>query len=331
MDAMSQTPAVSVVIATKDRVAPLGRLLRCVKQQTFSDFECIVVDDASSRETLHAYDALWAELDARFTLLRQENDATAKGPSFTRNKGIRAARAPYVAFCDDDDCWTREDHLEFAVAALSTNKADFYFANMQTSRNGEILGPDFYGTIRSILTQSPIPRTTDLFEVAPAERARAMKHIFLHCDSMVVSRALLHKAGLYWEKLFMAEDRDLALRLLDRAQRVLYRDVVAADYDRTVPTGICKSYTEDEIRQFVILAMLHAETMMQSTSMKRVARGYRAWMLVELAQSALAEGRSGQARELARQSLLLRPTLAAAKLLVGTPRAPLARLKGETP
>lgn len=328
---MSKTPAVSVVIATRDRAIPLGRLLRCVKQQAFPDFECIVVDDASSQHTLRAYDALWAELDARFILLRQEEGATAKGPSFTRNKGIHAARAPYVAFCDDDDCWTREDHLEFAIAALTTNKADFYFANMQTSRNGEILGPDFYGTIRRFLTQTPVPSAKDLFEVAPAERARAMKHMFLHCDSMVVSRALLHASGLYWEKLFMAEDRDLALRLLDRAQRVLYRDVVAADYDRTVPTGICKSYTDDEIRQFVILAMLHAETTMQNTSLKQVARGYRAWMLVELAESALAEGRARQARELARQSLLLRPTLAAAKLLAGTPRAPLARLEGETP
>jgi hypothetical protein len=165
-----------------------------------------------------------------------------------------------------------------------------------------------------------------LYDVAPADRATAMKHIFLHCDSLVVSAALLRDAGLFWEKLSMAEDRDLALRLLDKAKRVLYRDVVAADYDRTAHTGLCKAYTDDEIRQFVVIAMLHAETTMRNRAMRAVARGYRAWMLYELAQSARSEGRPRAARELAVQSLLLRPTLAAVRFLfAGRPPEPLTQ------
>ncbi|NIK86722.1 glycosyltransferase involved in cell wall biosynthesis [Rhizomicrobium palustre] len=309
---MTKSPAISVVIATRDRPAQLARLLHCVKDQDFSNFECIVVDDASSDQTLHLYEELWRELDARFILLRQESGA--KGPSFSRNKGIRAALAPFVAFCDDDDMWTRRDHLSCALDALIAHGADFFFANMRTSRNGEVLGADFYGRIRHILTRTIL--SDGVFEVAPKERAAAMQHIFIHCNSMVVSRHLLHSAGLYWEKLFMAEDRDFALRLLDRAKRVVYRDEVVADYDRTAIAGLCKSYTEDEIRSFVILAMLHAETQMNDTQLLAVARGYRAWMLYELAQSARQEGRQAEARELALQSVLLRPTLAALKQLL---------------
>jgi hypothetical protein len=145
-----------------------------------------------------------------------------------------------------------------------------------------------------------------------------MKHMFLHCDSIVASRHLLESCGLYWEKLTMAEDRDLGLRLLDRAAKVLYRSTVVADYDRTIRTGLCRSYTEDEIRQFVILAMLHAETVIRDGALRRVARGYRAWMLVELAQGALDAGQGGRARELALQSILLRPTAAAVGLLART-------------
>lgn len=314
------TPDVSVVIATRDRPACLSRLLTRVKAQTHAGFECLVVDDASSSATLARYDEIWRGLDDRFRLLTAAAPM-ASGPSAARNRGIRAATGAFVAFCDDDDSWIDDHHLSVAVGAMRANDADLFFANMQTSRNGEIIGPDFYGTIRSIITRKPIAPA--LYEVEPRSRAAAMQHMFLHCDSLVVSRLLLERAGLFWEKLSMAEDRDLGLRLLDAAETVLYRDAVVADYDRSGQIGLCKAYSEDEIRQFVMMAMLHAETGMCSAAMRRVARGYRAWMLVELAQIQAVAGRPAQARELARQSLFLRPTAAAARILAGFgPRPP---------
>jgi hypothetical protein len=82
--------------------------------------------------------------------------------------------------------------------------------------------------------------------------------------------------------------------------------------------------------------MLHAETSMQDHALRKVAKGYRAWMLLELAQSAQEAGRPSQARELAWQSVLLRPTMAAMGLLLragpppnGTPLQQ-AKRSGET-
>ncbi len=310
---------VTVVIATRDRAASLARLLQCVRRQDLQTFECIVVDDGSTDETLDAYGKIWSGLDERFRLLLQEpKERKALGPSSARNRGIKAAQGEFVAFCDDDDLWIRDDHLSVAVNALRTHGADLFFANMQTSRGGKILGPDFYGTVRRYFARSALPGSAELFEVSRQDRAAGMKHMFLHCNSLVVSSQLLHRAGLFWEKLSMAEDRDLGLRLLDCAEKVVYRDAVVADYDRTTQVGICKAYTEDEIRQFVVLAMLHAETSMQDHALRRVAKGYRAWMLLELAQSAQEAGRADQARELAWQSVMLRPTMMAIGLLLRT-------------
>lgn len=315
-------PDVSVVIATRDRSDCLSRLLACVKAQDHAGFECLVVDDASSAATLARYPGIWHTLDDRFRLLKAPI-TQAFGPSAARNRGIREAQGEFVAFCDDDDRWIAADHLSHAVKAMRAHGADLHFANMQTTRNGDVIGPDFYGTIRPILARKPLDDAAALYEIEPRNRAAAMQHMFLHCDSLVVSRRLLERAGLFWEKLSMAEDRDLGLRLLDAAEKVLYRDVVVADYDRTGQVGLCNAYSEDEIRQFVILAMLHAETAMQSAAMRRVARGYRAWMLVELAENAAQAGNAAQARELARQSLVLRPTSAAVRLIAGFgPRAP---------
>jgi len=316
---MSTKPAVSVVIATRDRPASLARLLRCVKNQDLRTIECIVVDDGSGDETVAAYDAIWAGLDERFRLLLPAAPLQqAGGPSRARNRGINAARGKFIAFCDDDDLWVRGDHLSVALRSLERHGGDLFFANIQTSRGGRIIGADFYGAARKPLTRRPLAGEADIFEVGRADRARAVKQMFLHCDSLVVSRALLLGCGLFWEKLSMAEDRDLGLRLLDRAEKVLYRSTVAAEYDRTAPVGLCKAYSEDEIRQFVFLAMMHAETQMQDGALRSVARGYRAWMLVELAQSAREAGRPDQARELALQSLLLRPTAAALRLAFRT-------------
>ncbi len=314
---MKSAPDASVVIATRDRASCLARLLRCVKDQSLHNIECLVVDDGSTDETLDAYGSIWRELDDRFRLLLQPPaERKAAGPSNARNRGIKAAQGEFIAFCDDDDAWVRDDHLEFAVRAMRQHKADLFFANMQTSQGGKIIGADFYGTVRRFFARSGVTGVSDVFEVSRSDRAAAMRHMFLHCDSLVASGRLLHAAGLFWEKLSMAEDRDLGLRLLDGAEKVLYRDVVVADYDRTAQAGICKSYSDDEIRQFVVLAMLHAETCMQDRELRRVARGYRAWMLFELAQSARGAGDADKARELAWQSIKLRPTSAAARMLM---------------
>ena len=316
---MTKEATVSVVIATRDRPASLARLLQCVKRQDLREIECIVVDDGSTDDTVAAYDSIWRELDERFHLhLQPPGSRQVGGPSRARNRGIKAARGEFVAFCDDDDLWVRDDHLEVAFRSLKQHGADLFFGNLQTSRGESVIGPDFYGTVRGPLTRHPVSGEADIFEVSRNDRARSMQYMFLHCDSIVASRALLLDCGLFWERLSMAEDRDLGLRLLDRADKVLYRSTVVADYDRTGQVGICHSYTENEIRQFIVLAMMHAETQMQHVAMRRVARGYRSWMLVELAQGALEAGRPEQARELAIQSLLLRPTSAAVALVLRT-------------
>lgn len=93
------TPLVSVVVPTRDRVAMLMRAIDSVLAQTCGDFEVIVVDDASSDETLQR---LAAHPDPR---IRSLPSVAAGGAPRARNRGIAAARGRYVAFLDDDDEW----------------------------------------------------------------------------------------------------------------------------------------------------------------------------------------------------------------------------------
>ena len=94
-----RVPAVSVIIPTYNRAHLLRRTLNSVLAQTLTDFELLVVDDCSSDDPA----AVVAEFnDPRLRYLRQPENA---GVAAARNRGLREARAPLVAFLDDDDEW----------------------------------------------------------------------------------------------------------------------------------------------------------------------------------------------------------------------------------
>jgi glycosyltransferase involved in cell wall biosynthesis len=92
-------PAVSVVLPTYNRADTLKRSIQSVLSQSFTDFELIVVDDASrdeSAEVVASFD------DSRIKYVRNEFNLGGAG---ARNVGIRNARANLIAFQDSDDEW----------------------------------------------------------------------------------------------------------------------------------------------------------------------------------------------------------------------------------
>ena len=309
-------PLVTVVIATRNRAPALGRLLACVRDQDFADFECLVFDDGSAPDTLAAYGGLWSTLDERFTLhLRQ--DKQAGGPSRMRNQGIMAARGQYIAFCDDDDRWVVSDHLSTALRTMRAEGADLFFAAMQTAALGEIKDPDLYAPAREALQRNPLPGQPSVFQVPVEGMIALIRHRTLHTDTLVVSRALLIEAGLYWEKTSLAEDRDLSLRLVDRARKILFRADTVGELDVSQHASLYRTFAHEEKALFAYAATLHSEFEIRNPKLRRLARANRAWDLLDLTRAARTDGRSAQARAFAWQSLLLHPSFTALRLALG--------------
>jgi hypothetical protein len=98
----------SVVITTHDRPQLLERAVRSVLDQTITDFECIVVDDAGSPPCQLTFD------DPRLRVVRRETNG---GSAAARNSGLRIARGRYVTFLDDDD-WFLPRRLEMVLQPL---------------------------------------------------------------------------------------------------------------------------------------------------------------------------------------------------------------------
>lgn len=95
---MSAYPRFSIIIPTYNRAALIKETIQSVRNQSFSDWECIVVDDGSTDTTRKVIENINKE-DARVRCIYQDNAER----SAARNNGIRNANGEYICFLDSDD------------------------------------------------------------------------------------------------------------------------------------------------------------------------------------------------------------------------------------
>jgi glycosyltransferase involved in cell wall biosynthesis len=103
-------PKVSVIVPVYNVEHYVGAAIQSVLEQTFQDFEILIIDDASPDQSIavcRGFD------DDRIRIIQQAN----RGLAGARNTGIRNAQGEYLAFLDSDDLWTA-DKLEKHVAHL---------------------------------------------------------------------------------------------------------------------------------------------------------------------------------------------------------------------
>jgi glycosyltransferase involved in cell wall biosynthesis len=110
-----QLPTVSVIIPTYNRAHLIGRSVRSVLNQTYTDFELIIVDDGSKDNT---EDILKAFNDPRIMFIKHTIN---RGVCAARNTGIKSARGAYIAFQDSDDEWLPQK-LEKQMAVFQQDK-----------------------------------------------------------------------------------------------------------------------------------------------------------------------------------------------------------------
>ncbi|MDZ4344852.1 MAG: glycosyltransferase [Candidatus Binatia bacterium] len=191
---MSDTPSVSVVIATYNRADLLAETIESVLNQRFQDFELIVVDDGSTdgtREALGAY-------GARLRYFYQEN----RGPSTARNLGVSNARGAWIAIQDSDDLVTPE-HLETLVGyAHEHSDCAMVFAN------GSYLG----GAEHNRETIIPAGKSRRLAEQGVG-LADLFERSIVRLQAALISKPCYDAVGGHDESLRICMDLDLSFRL----------------------------------------------------------------------------------------------------------------------
>jgi glycosyltransferase involved in cell wall biosynthesis len=111
-------PKISVIMLTYNRENLVGRMMDCILEQSFRDFEFIVVDNGSTDGSGKIADE-YAQKDGRVKVIHRSGGNIGSG----RNAGLDAARGEYAAFVDDDDTCT-SDYLRFLYELAVENGAD---------------------------------------------------------------------------------------------------------------------------------------------------------------------------------------------------------------
>lgn len=113
-----QGPRISVIMLTYNREKFVGRAIECILNQTFRDFEFIIVDNGSTDRSGIICDD-YAAKDQRIRVIHRARGNIGSG----RNTGLDAAKGEFIAFIDDDDL-AEKDLLEFLFHLASENDSE---------------------------------------------------------------------------------------------------------------------------------------------------------------------------------------------------------------
>ncbi|MBN1760389.1 MAG: glycosyltransferase [Chitinispirillaceae bacterium] len=182
-------PAVSVIIPVYNRVEYLPRAVESVLRQSFTDFECIVVDDGSDDGS----DRLPCLRDHRIRSIRLENHY---GVSRARNEGVKTARAPWIAFLDSDDEWLPGKLALQMRWRLSHPEIRIVQSREIWIRDGIRINPPVYLEKKS----------GDLFAVS-------LERCMITPSSVLLQKSLFEEYGGFNEALPACEDYDLWLHI----------------------------------------------------------------------------------------------------------------------
>ena len=195
------TPAVSIVLATFNRLELLRSSVESVLSQTVRDWELIIADDGSDEPTRRFLESL--ESPGRIRVLWLEHSGR---PSIVRNAALGEARGEYIAFQDSDDLWLPRK-LEMQLESLRRNPERAW-----SHTRYQLVDVTGAPTAWARRTGGwPTPGGWILDQLIRGETVIAL-------PSVVASRRLLQHAGGFDEQLTDTEDYELWLRLARRSE-----------------------------------------------------------------------------------------------------------------
>ena len=196
---------ISVVIPLYNKEDCIKKTLDSVLNQSYKDFEVIVVDDGSTDRSAEIVASI---TDPRIKLVRQKNG----GPSVARNRGVKEATEEYIAFIDADDIWSPEYLKEMTDLLTSFPDAVIWGFNYAEIKNGEAERTE------TVVFRGYVNERWDSFP-------------FFFCSSSTCCRRTsLLELGGFDERMVYGEDIDMWFRLLLSGKGVLDSRVMAFYY-----------------------------------------------------------------------------------------------------
>lgn len=309
-------PKFSIILATRDRPGLFAEALESVMGQTCQDFEIIVVNDGSAPDHEDAYERIYStareKIGSRLQTHRLIRRPKGHGQSYSINYGVDQASGDYVCFLDDDDFWTDRDHLVHTSAALTAHgKVDICMANQRAFMGDkQVAGPIWLEALESeLLARGRRPDAQGMFEVGIDDLMRTQG--FCHMNCLIVRRELFKAIGGMDEGIRWECDRDLFLRLLDRAGTMIFNPAFVSHHNVPDPSktqNMTTAISMLEKRLLQIRVLDKAALFATHAQIRSHARKHKAYALKKIAEESASNQNWPAAASYARQALAILPT-----------------------
>jgi glycosyltransferase involved in cell wall biosynthesis len=220
----NQSPKVSIILPTYNRAYLIGRAIQSILNQTYQDFEIIIIDDGSKDDTEKIIRG-FKEKDNRIKYISFDAN---KGAAAARNAGIKMSKGEYITFQDSDDEWVI-DKLEKQMKVIETSSENIvvYCGFWRIDGDEKIYIPD----INILNREGNINK-------------ELLKGNFVGTPSILLPKKNLEKVGMFDENLSRLQDWDLAIRLskyynfklIDEPLYISYvlSDSISANYEALI-------------------------------------------------------------------------------------------------
>ena len=188
-------PFFTVIIPLYNKENYVENTLKSILNQTFTDYEVLVVNDCSTDESVEIIKPYLSE-----SIKLLEHSAN-KGLSASRNTGIKKAEANYITFLDADDLW-KPTFLETIYQLIKDfPEAKIFGANYEEVYSNKIVSPTNFSNV----IESKGSQIIDFFKYNLGQG------IYNH-GSVCFHKSVYEKAGFYDETIDFAEDIDFNIR-----------------------------------------------------------------------------------------------------------------------
>ncbi len=217
-------PKISIIVCVYNSEKFLKKCIESILNQTFKDFELIIVDDGSTDDSEKIYRD-FEKIDKRIKIIKKEINS---GQSDTRNIGLDKASGNYICFVDSDD-WIEPDMFELLYSNAIKFKADISACRISVDYfNYSIIVPlpdEIYQKILDINRNTIISLMKGQYYVYGLVNKLIKKELFNNL------RFLPHT---------IYEDDYIALPLLERANRVVLDSSVKYHYVQNINSTMNK-------------------------------------------------------------------------------------------
>jgi len=238
-------PFFSVVIPTFNRPELLERAVNSVLNQSFKDFEIIVVDDGSARSAMPVVKAFG---DNRIKYIRRDENGSAAA---ARNTGIRIARGVFIFFLDDDDEYL-PGILQKSYDLIKRNNEEIDFlwtgiSRVKVTSNGELeyrrnVWPEKFDDI---------------------EKGLQMASGIATSFGLCVKKQCFGTIGLFDESLRNSEDTEMAIRLAKSCKFRTVPEVLVKIYQHPGIQLTDKKYHIENLKIYKHIIQQHAAFLFQ--------------------------------------------------------------------